>query len=38
MSALLEVRGLAKRYGDSPVFADVDLDVQAGEFIAILGE
>src|SRR3954468_906316 len=38
MSALLEVRGLTKRYGDSPVFADADLDVQAGEFIAILGE
>jgi len=38
MSALLEVRGLAKRYGDSAVFADVDLDVQAGEFVAILGE
>jgi len=35
---LLEVRGLAKRYADSTVFADVDLAVAAGEFVAILGE
>jgi len=38
MTALLEVRGLAKRYGDTPVFAGVDLDVAAGEFVAVLGE
>jgi putative ABC transport system ATP-binding protein len=39
MSApLLEVRGLAKHYGDTPVFADVDLGVAPGEFVAILGE
>ena len=36
--ALLEVSGLARRYGDTPVFAGVDLQVQAGEFVAILGE
>ena len=36
--ALLEVRALAKRYGDTPVFAGVDLDVAAGEFVAIHGE
>ena len=36
--ALLEVRALAKRYGDTPVFAGVDLQVAAGEFVAILGE
>ncbi len=35
---LLEVASLAKRYGDAPVFADVDLEVAAGEFVAILGE
>jgi len=35
---LLEVTRLAKRYGDSPVFADVDLQVAPGEFVAILGE
>ena len=38
MAELLEVHGLAKRYGDSPVFSEVDLQVAAGEFVAILGE
>jgi putative ABC transport system ATP-binding protein len=36
--ALLEIEALAKRYGDAPVFANVDLAVAAGEFVAILGE
>jgi putative ABC transport system ATP-binding protein len=36
--ALLDVRALGKRYGDSPVFSNVDLTVEAGEFVAILGE
>jgi putative ABC transport system ATP-binding protein len=36
--ALLEVRALAKRYADSAVFEAVELDVQRGEFVAILGE
>jgi len=35
---LLDVRGLAKRYGASTVFGGVDLRVHAGEFVAILGE
>ncbi len=35
---LLRVRGLAKHYGDVAVFAGVDLDVAAGEFVAIVGE
>lgn len=35
---LLEVQGLAKRYGDAPVFAGVELQVARGEFVAILGE
>ena len=35
---LLEVTCLAKRYGDSPVFSDVELQVAPGEFVAILGE
>ena len=35
---LLRVRGLCKDYGGEPVFADVDLQVSRGEFVAILGE
>ncbi|RYF41540.1 MAG: ABC transporter ATP-binding protein [Comamonadaceae bacterium] len=34
----LSVRGLAKRYGESTVFANVSLDVARGEFVAIVGE
>jgi putative ABC transport system ATP-binding protein len=36
--ALLEVTALAKHYGEAPVFSAVHLEVQAGEFVAILGE
>jgi len=36
--ALLEITSLAKRYGEAPVFANIDLTVAAGEFVAILGE
>ncbi|MBC5765677.1 ABC transporter ATP-binding protein [Ramlibacter albus] len=36
--AVVEVRGLAKRYGDEAVFEGVDLEVHAGEFVAIVGE
>ena len=36
--ALLEVRTLAKRYAETVVFEGVDLQVERGEFIAILGE
>ena len=36
--ALLEIGSLAKRYGDAPVFTHVDFAVEAGEFVAILGE
>ena len=35
---MLQLRGLAKRYGTSTVFSGVDLDVAAGEFVAIVGE
>ncbi len=35
---LLDVRALSKRYGGESVFAHVDLQVQRGEFVAILGE
>ncbi len=37
-SALLRVRGLARRHGQTAVFADVSLAVRAGEFVALLGE
>jgi phospholipid/cholesterol/gamma-HCH transport system ATP-binding protein len=32
------LRGVTKRYGDTPVLAGVDLDVAAGELVAILGQ
>lgn len=35
---LLQVHGLAKRYGAQSVFDDVDLEVRRGEFIAIVGD
>jgi putative ABC transport system ATP-binding protein len=35
---LLGVASLAKRYGDTTIFANVDLVVAPGEFVAILGE
>ena len=38
MTALLKVQALSKRYGDTAVFANANLQVQAGEFVAILGE
>jgi len=38
MNPLLRVEGLAKRYGDTPVFDEVTFDVAAGEFVAVIGE
>ena len=35
---LLKVDSLAKRYGETTIFANVDLVVAPGEFVAILGE
>jgi putative ABC transport system ATP-binding protein len=34
----LRVEGLAKRYGEATVFANVSLEVVPGEFVAIVGE
>ena len=34
----LDIQNLSKRYGDVPVFANVSLQVAAGEFVAIVGE
>jgi putative ABC transport system ATP-binding protein len=36
--SVLEAHGLAKSYGASPVFSDIDLCLQAGELVALLGE
>ena len=35
---ILDVQGLAKRYGEVAVFRNVSLAVDAGEFVAIVGE
>jgi putative ABC transport system ATP-binding protein len=35
---VLRARGLAKSYVDTPVFAGIDLDLAAGEIVALLGE
>ncbi len=35
---MLQVQGLAKRYGEVAVFRDVSLEVAPGEFVAIVGE
>jgi len=34
----LQIEMLCKSYGDKPVFSDVSLRVQAGEFVAIMGD
>ena len=35
---VLAIEGLTKRYGESVVFSDVDLQVERGEFVAVIGE
>lgn len=35
---VLSARGLAKSYADTPVFTGIDLDLAAGEIVALLGE
>lgn len=35
---LLQVRGLARHYGDTPVFSGLDCDLAAGEVLALVGE
>ena len=37
-AALLSVQGLAKRFGDEPVFRDVSFELAVGEVVAVLGE
>ena len=35
---MLQVQGLSKSFGDTPVFRDVGFELRAGEFVALLGE
>jgi putative ABC transport system ATP-binding protein len=35
---MLQLQSLSKRYGTTPVFHDVSLSLQRGEFVALLGE
>jgi ATP-binding cassette subfamily F protein uup len=37
MSVLLSVQGLTKRYGPRPLFADLSLDLRAGERVGLIG-
>jgi spermidine/putrescine transport system ATP-binding protein len=37
MAALLEIRGLSKSFGEHAALTDIALDVEQGEFIAVLG-
>ena len=37
MSALLEMRGVCAGYGPAPALREVDLDVEEGEIVALLG-
>ena len=33
----LSIEGIARRYGDRPVFRDVWFGVERGEFVALIG-
>lgn len=35
---MLQLQGLSKSFGDTPVFRDVSLDLARGEFVALLGD
>ena len=37
MTVILEARALTKSYGDTPALAGIDLSIQAGEAVAIMG-
>jgi putative ABC transport system ATP-binding protein len=36
-NALIDVRGVSKSYGSFPALRDIDLEVAAGEFVAVVG-
>ena len=37
MTAIIEARGLTKRYGDTPVLRGVDFNVAAGRIVGLIG-
>ena len=37
MTAIIEARGLTKRYGDTPVLRGINLDVQPGRIVGLIG-
>src|SRR5690348_549786 len=37
MTAIIEARGLTKRYGDTPVLRGISLNVQAGRIVGLIG-
>lgn len=37
MCALIEIKGLSKKFGDTEVFGNIDLYIKEGEFVALLG-
>jgi len=37
MTAIIEARGLTKRYGDTPVLRGIDLNVQPGRIVGLIG-
>ena len=38
MSGIIEFRAVAKHYGDTKVFEDLDLDIRQGVTTALVGE
>ena len=38
MTALLSLRGISKRYGAVEALSDIDLDIAAGEVVAVCGD
>jgi len=37
MTAIIEARGLTKRYGDTPVLRGINLDIQPGRIVGLIG-
>ena len=38
MRAMLSIQGLARRFGPRPILASLDLELGAGEYVAVVGE